>query len=165
MQLFSIDTNFEYIIRKPKRQRICFGSGQSRDTSRSGMSPFMRYYTAEDYPKVGPGSYDTLKSFNAIKTKVQTFISAGYLLEVCKSFSFSFLIFCIYMWILFIYKSIFKIFFFIIYNFYHFSASFGFLCEKKDIGLEAIKSLNHFHIFATSQKHCPAKTCIDRHKW
>ncbi|XP_071573378.1 uncharacterized protein [Temnothorax nylanderi] len=69
MQLFSIDTDFEYVIRKPKRQRICFGSGQPRDTSRSGMSPFMRYYTVEDYPNIGPGSYDILKSFNAIKTK------------------------------------------------------------------------------------------------
>lgn len=71
MQLFSIDTDFEYIIRKPKQQRICFGSGQSRDISRSGASPFMRYYTAEDYRNVGPGSYNTLKSFNAIKTRVQ----------------------------------------------------------------------------------------------
>lgn len=73
MQLFSIDTDFEYVIKKPEQQRICFGSGQSRDTSKKGASPFMRYYIFEDNPDIGPGSYNVLKSFNAIKTKVQTF--------------------------------------------------------------------------------------------
>lgn len=66
-----VNTDFEYIIRKPKQRRICFGSGQSRDTSRSGA----RYYTAEDYPNVGPGSYDVSDSFNAVKTRVRTFTS------------------------------------------------------------------------------------------
>lgn len=36
------------------------------------MSSFMRYYASEDYPNVGPGSYNVLESFNAIKIKVQT---------------------------------------------------------------------------------------------
>ncbi|KYM98584.1 PREDICTED: uncharacterized protein LOC108777415 [Cyphomyrmex costatus] len=67
--IFPIDTNFEYIIRKSEPQKICFGSGQSRDTSRNNLNFFMRYYTAENYSNVGPGSYNVLKSFNAIKTK------------------------------------------------------------------------------------------------
>lgn len=74
MQLFSIDADFEYVIQKAEQQRICFGSGQSRDTSRTGMSPFMRYYTTEEYSNIGPASYNVLESFNAIKIKVQTVI-------------------------------------------------------------------------------------------
>lgn len=70
MQLFSVDTEFEYVIRKPEQQRICFGSGQSRDTSKKGASPFMRYYILEDNPNIGPGSYNVLESFNAMKTRV-----------------------------------------------------------------------------------------------
>ncbi|XP_072754801.1 uncharacterized protein [Anoplolepis gracilipes] len=69
MQLFSVNTDFEYVIRKPEKQRICFGSGQSRDTSNKGASPFMKYYILEDNPNVGPGSYNVLESFNSIKTK------------------------------------------------------------------------------------------------
>lgn len=78
MQLFSVDTDFEYVIRKPEQQRICFGSGQSRDTSKKGASPFMRYYTLEDNPNIGPGSYNVSESFSAIKTRVQTFIISIY---------------------------------------------------------------------------------------
>ncbi|OAD57641.1 hypothetical protein WN48_01616 [Eufriesea mexicana] len=33
------------------------------------MSPFMRYYTLENYPTIAPNSYNVLKSFKAIKTK------------------------------------------------------------------------------------------------
>ncbi|EZA51785.1 hypothetical protein X777_09542 [Ooceraea biroi] len=33
------------------------------------MSPFMRCCTLEDYPNIGPGSYNILESFNTIKTK------------------------------------------------------------------------------------------------
>lgn len=66
--LFSIDTDFEYVLQKSKQQRICFGSGQSRDTSRKNS--FMRYYTLDNYPNVGPSSYNILESFDAIKTKV-----------------------------------------------------------------------------------------------
>ncbi|EFN75340.1 hypothetical protein EAI_06123, partial [Harpegnathos saltator] len=62
--------DFEYVIRKPKQQRICFGSGCPRDTSKKGMNSFMRYHTAEDYPDIGPNSYNILESFNAIKTRV-----------------------------------------------------------------------------------------------
>lgn len=72
--LFSINTDFEYVLRKPKQQRLCFGSGQSRDTSRKGMNSFMRYYTSDDYPNIGPSFYNILELFNALKTKVQTFI-------------------------------------------------------------------------------------------
>ncbi|XP_029177093.1 uncharacterized protein LOC114945172 isoform X1 [Nylanderia fulva] len=69
MQLFSVNTDFEYVVRKPKQQKICFGSGQSRDTSKKGASPFMKYYILEDDPNIGPGCYNILESFNAIKTK------------------------------------------------------------------------------------------------
>ncbi|XP_032682958.1 uncharacterized protein LOC116849682 isoform X2 [Odontomachus brunneus] len=63
------DTDFEYVIRKPEQQKICFGSGCPRDTSKKGMSSFMRYYASEDYPGIGPATYNVLESFNAIKIK------------------------------------------------------------------------------------------------
>ncbi|XP_014475771.1 PREDICTED: uncharacterized protein LOC106745042 [Dinoponera quadriceps] len=61
--------DFDYVIRKPEQQKICFGSGCPRDTSKKGMSSFMRYYISENFPDVGPSSYNILESFNAIKTK------------------------------------------------------------------------------------------------
>ncbi|CAK9819777.1 hypothetical protein ANTPLA_LOCUS10375 [Anthophora plagiata] len=60
---------FKYVIKKQEQQKICFGSGCPRDTSKKSMSPFMRYYTLEDHPNVAPNSYNVLKSFKAIKTK------------------------------------------------------------------------------------------------
>ncbi|XP_076620376.1 uncharacterized protein LOC143341374 [Colletes latitarsis] len=60
---------FKYVIQKQEQQKICFGSGCSRDTSRKGMSPFMKYYTLEDHPNVSPNSYNTLQSFKAITRK------------------------------------------------------------------------------------------------
>ncbi|CAK9804980.1 hypothetical protein ANTQUA_LOCUS4317 [Anthophora quadrimaculata] len=60
---------FKYVIQKQEQQKICFGSGCPRDTSKKSMSPFMRYYTLEDHPNVAPNSYNALKSFKAIKTK------------------------------------------------------------------------------------------------
>ncbi|XP_076640662.1 uncharacterized protein LOC143352219 [Halictus rubicundus] len=58
---------FTYIIKKQKRQRICFGSGCLRDTSEK--SPFMKYYALEDNPSVSPNSYSVLESYKAIKNK------------------------------------------------------------------------------------------------
>ncbi|KAF3419952.1 hypothetical protein E2986_02913 [Frieseomelitta varia] len=60
---------FKYVIQKQEKQKICFGSGCARDTSKKNMSPFMRYYTLEDHPNVAPNSYDVLKSFKSIITK------------------------------------------------------------------------------------------------
>ncbi|CAL7937125.1 unnamed protein product [Xylocopa violacea] len=60
---------FKYVVQKQERHIICFGSGCPRDTSRKGMSPFMRYFILEDYPNIAPNSYNVLESFKAIKTK------------------------------------------------------------------------------------------------
>ncbi|XP_031839880.1 uncharacterized protein LOC116430213 [Nomia melanderi] len=60
---------FKYIIQKQEQQQICFGSRCPRDTSKKGMSSFMRHYTLEDYPNVSPNSYNALASYKAIKTK------------------------------------------------------------------------------------------------
>ncbi|XP_054000913.1 uncharacterized protein LOC128888237 [Hylaeus anthracinus] len=60
---------FKYIIQKQEQHKICFGSGCPRDTSKKGMSPFMRYYTLEDYPNVAPNLYNALQSFKAITRK------------------------------------------------------------------------------------------------
>ncbi|XP_076235890.1 uncharacterized protein LOC143180211 [Calliopsis andreniformis] len=64
-----LSTEFKYVIQKQEQQKVCFGSGRFRDTSRKGMSPFMKYHTLEDHPNVAPNSYDTLRSFKAVKTK------------------------------------------------------------------------------------------------
>ncbi|KAK2587233.1 hypothetical protein KPH14_002972 [Odynerus spinipes] len=61
--------DFEYVIKKQEQQKICFGSGLPRDTSKKGMSPFMRYYTKEDYENISPTTYNVMKSFLAIKNK------------------------------------------------------------------------------------------------
>nr|XP_012136640.1 PREDICTED: uncharacterized protein LOC105661993 isoform X2 [Megachile rotundata] len=60
---------FQYVLQKQEQQKVCFGSGCPRDTSKAGMSPFMKHYTLEDYENVAPNSYNVLQSFQAIKTK------------------------------------------------------------------------------------------------
>ncbi|XP_050582354.1 uncharacterized protein LOC126918476 [Bombus affinis] len=69
MIMTACQEGFKYVIQKQERQKICFGSGRPRDTSKKNMTPFMRYYTLEDHPSVTPNSYDVLKSFKTIITK------------------------------------------------------------------------------------------------
>lgn len=58
------------MLRKPEQPKICFGSGCPRDTSRKGMNAFMRAYTLDDYPNIGPAYYNNLESFKTVNTKV-----------------------------------------------------------------------------------------------
>ncbi|XP_033210898.1 uncharacterized protein LOC117168985 isoform X2 [Belonocnema kinseyi] len=53
--------------RRQGQEKICFGSGCSRDTSsKKGMSSFMRHYSLEEYPNVSPCTYNVLDSYNSI---------------------------------------------------------------------------------------------------
>ncbi|KAG7198213.1 hypothetical protein KM043_005621 [Ampulex compressa] len=61
--------DFQYVVQMQKPQKICFGSGCLRDTSRQGMSPFMKYYTLEDHPGIAANSYNVLESFKTFNTK------------------------------------------------------------------------------------------------
>ncbi|XP_034189333.1 uncharacterized protein LOC117608392 [Osmia lignaria lignaria] len=60
---------FQYVLQKQEKHKICFGSGCPRDTSKKGMNAFMKCYTLEDHPNVAPNLYNVLHSFKAVKTK------------------------------------------------------------------------------------------------
>lgn len=59
------------MVRRQEKQKICFGSGKSRDLSlKSGISSFMRNHTLENFENIGPGSYNVLESFKTTTNKV-----------------------------------------------------------------------------------------------
>ncbi|XP_063987761.1 uncharacterized protein LOC135167954 [Diachasmimorpha longicaudata] len=73
--------SFNYIVKKQEQQKICFGSGRSRNIGlRTGTSPFMRFYMSEDFPNTGPGRYDVPGAFKAVTSKpcVKSFSLKGY---------------------------------------------------------------------------------------
>ncbi|XP_015184264.1 PREDICTED: uncharacterized protein LOC107070510 [Polistes dominula] len=61
--------DFQYVVKKQERTKICFGSGCPRDMSKKGMTSFMRYYTKDNYENIAPGTYNVMNSFLAIKNK------------------------------------------------------------------------------------------------
>ncbi|XP_015117827.1 uncharacterized protein LOC107041687 [Diachasma alloeum] len=72
---------FNYIVEKQEQQKICFGSGKSRDIGlKRGMNAFMRFYVPEDFPNTGPGRYDVLGAFKAVTSKpcAKSFSRKGY---------------------------------------------------------------------------------------
>lgn len=72
---------FNYIVKKQKQEKICFGSGKPRNIgSKTGMNSFMRYYECEDFPNTGPGRYDVLGAFKSITSKpcAKSFSRKGY---------------------------------------------------------------------------------------
>lgn len=56
-------SDFEYIVKQQKPQRICFGSGQSRNTAPigKGLSPFQKRTEAELFENITPLTYDGYK--------------------------------------------------------------------------------------------------------
>ncbi|XP_008559927.1 uncharacterized protein LOC103580077 isoform X1 [Microplitis demolitor] len=72
---------FNYVVRRQEKQKICFGSGKSRDLSlKSGISSFMRNHTLENFENIGPGSYNVLESFKTTTNKPcqKSFSKKGY---------------------------------------------------------------------------------------
>ncbi|XP_014613304.1 PREDICTED: uncharacterized protein LOC106791853 isoform X2 [Polistes canadensis] len=61
--------DFQYVVKKQERKKICFGSGCSRDMSKRGMTSFMRYYVKDNYENIAPGTYNAMNAFLAIKNK------------------------------------------------------------------------------------------------
>ncbi|XP_044017492.1 uncharacterized protein LOC122858585 isoform X2 [Aphidius gifuensis] len=76
-----MNEDFNYIVKKQDKQKICFGSGRPRDLdSRNGMTSFMRYYTPENYTNISPGKYNVIESFKAatVKPCSKSFSKKGY---------------------------------------------------------------------------------------
>ncbi|XP_034935002.1 uncharacterized protein [Chelonus insularis] len=78
---YNVSKKFNYVLKKQEKNKICFGSGKSRDLGlKSGMNTFMRYHISENYPNIGPQKYNVLESFKAITSKPcsKSFSKKGY---------------------------------------------------------------------------------------
>ncbi|XP_047365422.1 uncharacterized protein LOC124955273 [Vespa velutina] len=61
--------DFQYVIKKQERQKICFGSGCPHDMSKRDTTSFMRYYIKDNYENIAPNTYNVMDSFLATKNK------------------------------------------------------------------------------------------------
>ncbi|KAI4495996.1 hypothetical protein M0802_008211 [Mischocyttarus mexicanus] len=61
--------DFQYVVKKQERKKICFGSGFPRDMSKKGMTSFMSYHMKDNYENIGPCTYNAMNSFLATTNK------------------------------------------------------------------------------------------------
>lgn len=72
--VFTILSDFEYVVTKKPKPRICFQSGQPREVlpyKGPGLSPFMRRQAKELRENLGPGSYEPkINAFSRVTDRV-----------------------------------------------------------------------------------------------